>query len=228
MTGLFMSDRINVKFGGFKFLDAAHIKDLLAVLRFVENPRDRVSGFRVLQLVQGVGPASSERTLDYIVTAVDPLGALAYAPRPPRAGEHWTSFLEMIVDLRSGRAGWPAELERARLWYEPHLDRIYDDAVPRRADLIQLAQIAAGYRSSGENQTNESVRDRGTAAQGTDIQGIICLILSTSASYHYWINNNKCLDLDWRRWWSRPGRENPFNCFPAAASKRSKEREPRR
>ena len=42
---------------------------------------------------------------------------------------------------------WPAELERARLWYEPHLDRIYDDAVPRRADLIQLEQIAAGYRS---------------------------------------------------------------------------------
>jgi DNA helicase-2/ATP-dependent DNA helicase PcrA len=136
-----------VKFGGLKFLDAAHIKDLLAVLRFVENPRDRVSGFRVLQLVQGVGPRSAERALDHMMTAADPLGALAYAPRPPRAGEHWTGFLEMVADLRSGRSGWPAELERARVWYEPHLDRIYDDAVPRRADLIQLEQIAAGYRS---------------------------------------------------------------------------------
>jgi DNA helicase-2/ATP-dependent DNA helicase PcrA len=136
-----------VKFGGLKFLDAAHIKDLLAVLRFVENPRDRVSGFRVMQLVQGVGPGSAERVVDYMMTAADPLGALANAPRPPRAGEHWTSFLEMIADLRSGRAGWPAELERVRLWYEPHLDRIYDDAVPRRADLIQLVQIAAGYLS---------------------------------------------------------------------------------
>jgi DNA helicase-2/ATP-dependent DNA helicase PcrA len=90
-------------------------RDLLAVLRFVENPRDRVSGFRVMQLVQGVGPGSAERVLDYMMMAADPLGALAYAPRPPRAGEHWTSFLEMVTDLRSSGAGWPAELERARL-----------------------------------------------------------------------------------------------------------------
>jgi DNA helicase-2/ATP-dependent DNA helicase PcrA len=43
--------------------------------------------------------------------------------------------------------GWPADLERARLWYEPHLDRIHEDAQVRRADLIQLEQIAAGYPS---------------------------------------------------------------------------------
>ncbi len=49
--------------------------------------------------------------------------------------------------IRSGKAGWPAELEAARLWYEPHLDRIHEDAVTRRADLIQLEQIAAGYPS---------------------------------------------------------------------------------
>jgi len=177
-----MSDRINVKFGGFKFLDAAHIKDLLAVLRFVENPRDRVSGFRVLQLVQGVGPASAERTLDYIVTAADPLGALADAPRPSRAGEHWTGFLEMVAVLRSGRAGWPAELERARLWYEPHLDRIYDDAVPRRVDLIQLEQIAAGYRSREHFLTDLTLDppDATSDHAGVPILDEDYLILSTS------------------------------------------------
>jgi DNA helicase-2/ATP-dependent DNA helicase PcrA len=136
-----------VKFGGLKFLDAAHVKDLLAVLRFVENPRDRISGFRVIQLVPGVGPSSAQRVLDYIIAAADPLGVLANAPRPPRAGGHWTGFLEMVAGLRTGWAGWPAETGLARRWYEPHLDRIYDDAVPRRADLIQLEQIAAGYRS---------------------------------------------------------------------------------
>src|SRR5258707_11168041 len=47
-----------VKFGGLKFLDAAHVKDMLALLRFVENPRDRVAGFRILHLLPGVGPAS--------------------------------------------------------------------------------------------------------------------------------------------------------------------------
>ena len=50
-------------------------------------------------------------------------------------------------DVRSRSAGWPAELERARLWYEPHLERIHEDAVIRRADLIQLEQIATGYAS---------------------------------------------------------------------------------
>ncbi len=53
-----------VKFGGLKFLDAAHVKDVLAVLRFAENPRDRVAGFRVLLLLPGVGPATAARALD--------------------------------------------------------------------------------------------------------------------------------------------------------------------
>ncbi len=52
---------------------------------------------------------------------------------------------EAVGNLRYGE--WPADLERARLWYEPHLDRIHEDAEVRRADLIQLEQIAAGYPS---------------------------------------------------------------------------------
>src|ERR1700730_8414058 len=53
-----------VKFGGLKFLDAAHIKDMLALLRFVENPRDRVAGFRLMHLLPGVGPATAKRALE--------------------------------------------------------------------------------------------------------------------------------------------------------------------
>jgi ATP-dependent DNA helicase UvrD/PcrA len=117
-----------VKFGGLKFLEAAHVKDLLAVLRFVENPRDRISGFRVMQLMPGVGPGSAQRVLDHIAAAANPLGALLTgAAPPPRASEHWKSFIELVGDLCGGRAGWPAELGRARLWYEPHLERLYDD-----------------------------------------------------------------------------------------------------
>jgi DNA helicase II / ATP-dependent DNA helicase PcrA len=136
-----------VKFGGLKFLDAAHIKDMLALLRFVENPRDRVAGFRLLHLIPGVGPTSAQRVLDHMSNAADPISALANAPAPPRGGDEWLSFVEIVTDLRSGRAGWPAELERARLWYEPHLDRIHEDANTRRADLVQLEQIAGGYPS---------------------------------------------------------------------------------
>ena len=60
-----------VKFGGLKFLEAAHVKDVLAALRFAENPRDRVAGFRVTQLVPGIGPASAARILDRLA-APDP------------------------------------------------------------------------------------------------------------------------------------------------------------
>ena len=134
-----------VKFGGLKFLDAAHVKDLLALLRFIENPRDRVAGFRVMHLLPGIGPASAQRILDHMAEATDPLGALCTFPSPPRAGDDWATFVETIGNLRYSE--WPSDLERARLWYEPHLDRIHEDAEVRRGDLRQLEQIAVGYSS---------------------------------------------------------------------------------
>ncbi len=137
-----------VKFGGLKFLDAAHVKDLLALLRFAGNPRDRVAGFRLLQLLPGVGPASAQRALDAMAAAADPLAALAGLPAPPRAGEGWAGLVETLAGLASdGGRDWPADLERARLWYEPQLERIHEDAAVRRADLLQLEQIAQGYPS---------------------------------------------------------------------------------
>jgi len=134
-----------VKFGGLKFLDAAHVKDVLALLRLIENPRDRVAGFRVLHLLPGIGPTSAQRILDQMAEASDPIHALCKLPSPPRAGADWKSFTEAVADLRYSE--WPADLERARLWYEPHLDRIHEEAETRKADLIQLEQIAGGYPS---------------------------------------------------------------------------------
>jgi DNA helicase II / ATP-dependent DNA helicase PcrA len=134
-----------VKFGGLKFLDAAHVKDVLALLRLIENPRDRVAGFRVLHLLPGIGPASAQRILDQMAEASDPIQALCKLPSPPRAGADWKSFTEAVADLRYSE--WPADLERARRWYEPHLDRIHEEAETRKADLIQLEQIAGGYPS---------------------------------------------------------------------------------
>ena len=134
-----------VKFGGLKFLDAAHVKDVLALLKFVENPRDRVAGFRVLHLLPGIGPASAQRILDQTAAAADPLAALAALPTPPRAGQDWTAFVETLTNVRYSE--WPSDIERARLWYTPHLERIHEDAEVRLADLLQLEQIASGYPS---------------------------------------------------------------------------------
>ena len=67
-----------VKFGGLKFLDSAHVKDMLALLRFVQNPRDRVAGFRLMQLLPGVGPASAQRVLDVMAEAQSPRRAFRH------------------------------------------------------------------------------------------------------------------------------------------------------
>src|SRR5204863_8262810 len=101
-----------VKFGGLKFLDTAHIRDILALLRFVENPRDGIAGFRVMQLIPGIGPAAARRVLDHIMGATDPIGALLDAPPPPRASDDWLAFVDTISSLRAGRTGWPADIER--------------------------------------------------------------------------------------------------------------------
>jgi ATP-dependent DNA helicase UvrD/PcrA len=134
-----------VKFGGLKFLDAAHVKDMLALLRFTQNPRDRVAGFRLMHLIPGVGPASAQRALEHMAAAADPVAALADGPVPPRAGDDWRTFVGAVTNI--SHSNWPADLELARLWYEPHLDRIHEDSETRRADLIQLEQIASGYPS---------------------------------------------------------------------------------
>jgi DNA helicase-2/ATP-dependent DNA helicase PcrA len=118
---------------------------MLALLRFVENPRDRVAGFRLLHLLPGIGSATAQRVLERMAEAADPIATLAGIPTPPRAGDDWKGFVETLGNLRYSE--WPVDLERARLWYEPHLDRIHEDAETRRADLLQLEQIASGYPS---------------------------------------------------------------------------------
>ena len=136
-----------VKFGGLKFLDSAHVKDMLAVLRFAQNPRDRVAGFRLLQMLPGIGPKKAGTILDTIASDSEPLLALAEIPPPPKTGKDWTSFVQLLGGLRKTQEGWPSDIAQARLWYEPHLDRIHEDADTRKADLLQLEQIASGYPS---------------------------------------------------------------------------------
>src|SRR5262249_25222744 len=136
-----------VKFGGLRFLDTAHVKDVLAFLRWVENPRDRVAGFRVIHLLPGAGPATAAKLLDRVAEAADPLTAIA-AFKPPAAGPgDCPAFVSAFEVARRRTAGWPAELDLVRQWYTPHLDRIYEDAVVRDSDLVQLSQIAATFPS---------------------------------------------------------------------------------
>ena len=125
-----------VKYGGLKFLEAAHVKDLLAVLRWADNPKNRVAAFRALQLQAGVGPAGAERAFTRFASE----------------GFSWNSLRTGCSELDSlflflGNAPWPGQVQRVREWYEPHLERLYDAAQVRAGDLLQLERIAASFQS---------------------------------------------------------------------------------
>uniref|UniRef100_UPI003FD892C0 ATP-dependent helicase n=1 Tax=Rhodoblastus sp. TaxID=1962975 RepID=UPI003FD892C0 len=169
-----------VKFGGLKFLDSAHVKDMLALLRFARNPRDRVAGFRLLKILPGVGPSSAGRALDAIGGASDPLAALAALPAPAKSGEDWPAFVAALRDIAAG-AGWPTEVARARLWYEPHLERLHEDFATRQIDLVQLEQIAATYPSRERFLTELTLDppDATSAEAGVPLLDEDYLILST-------------------------------------------------
>ncbi len=136
-----------VKFGGLKFLEAAHVKDLLSLLRWSQNPRHRLAGFRVAQLVPGLGPAGARKLLDGIAHAVDAVAALQAFRPAPGAAAAWRELRECLAAMGQAGAAWPAALDLALRWYRPQLQRLHEDAAVRQADLEQLQQLAGGYAS---------------------------------------------------------------------------------
>ena len=132
----------SVKYGGLKFLEAAHVKDLLAVLRWADNPRNRVSAFRALQLLPGIGPGWADRIYVRFESAVWSWSGLADAAPP---AEGWATFVELMAALAVPEGPWQGQVARVREWYEPHLERIYDAAHVRAGDLAQLERIAQQF-----------------------------------------------------------------------------------
>lgn len=136
-----------VVYGGLKFLEAAHVKDLLAVLRWVENPRDAVAAFRMLQLLPGMGPGNARRVLGAFEERGRDFRALRAVRVPRAAQEDWPGLCELLEGLRDARGSWPGQVGRIRLWYQPHLERLHEAPHVRAADLEQLEAIADGYPS---------------------------------------------------------------------------------
>jgi DNA helicase-2/ATP-dependent DNA helicase PcrA len=161
------------KYGGLKFMEAAHIKDLLALLRIMENPYDEMSWFRTLFLLPGIGPKHARRIIDEMrapgpdgYTGVLTEKLRLQPPRlPPAAQPLFAELVKMFVecfaleelpgspaddeDASDGR-GRPlvaVQVARARVFYEPLMRERYENAGVRALDLEQLEQIAGGYRS---------------------------------------------------------------------------------
>jgi len=131
-----------VKYGGLKFLESAHVKDLLAVLRWADNPRNRIAAFRVLQLLPGMGPANAERACEAFEAAGFRFEALATHRVPTATRELWGPLAALLGDIGREAAPWEGQVARVRLWYEPQLERLYEAAHARRGDLDQLERLA--------------------------------------------------------------------------------------
>jgi DNA helicase-2/ATP-dependent DNA helicase PcrA len=140
---------------GVRFFEQAHIKDVVAYLRVIVNPRDELAWKRILRLIPQVGVATANRIWEQLAYAPDPLALVRRADfqSAPRRGTGWTEFLALLESLTQDEIRQsPArqiELILAR-GYESHLAATYENAEARLEDLRQLAHYSARYDSTEE------------------------------------------------------------------------------
>jgi DNA helicase-2/ATP-dependent DNA helicase PcrA len=138
-----------VKRGGFKFIETAHIKDALAHLRVVVNPRDAISWHRILLLLEGVGPKASDEIIRWILTDGGPAERLESFPRRAYSTE-LQGLAGLLRRLQQPDTPPEEQVDEVLRYYEPILKRVHREDYPkRRKDLEQFATIAARYRELG-------------------------------------------------------------------------------
>ncbi len=139
------------KWGGLKFLEAAHVKDVLAFLRVLENPRDEVSWYRLLLLMPGIGDVTARGAIESMAQMAWSSEAFGRYTPPPRAKTAHAALVELLDHLRAGpdeaEGIVTVEIARVRRLYDDILRERYDRVEPRLADLDQLQTIAGGYSS---------------------------------------------------------------------------------
>ncbi|MCC6847914.1 MAG: ATP-dependent helicase [Deltaproteobacteria bacterium] len=179
-----------VKRGGFRFIETAHVKDVLAHLRVVANPSDAVSWNRILLLLDGIGPKKAGEILG-VLAGSSPWERLAEVRvRGASAGE-LARLAELLGDL--ARAPSPGEqVSRVLAYYEPVLRRVYRDDYPKRErDLEHFAAIALRYRATGQllaDMALEPPTDSvgGILAAGDADEGMVTLSTIHSAKGLEW------------------------------------------
>ena len=136
-----------VKYGGLRFLEAAHVKDMLSVLRWADNPQNDLSAFRVLQLLPSFGPANARKALDHFIAARRSFPSLREFMPPNASRQAYVRFAELMVSLADPQRAWPGQVRLVREWYKPHMERIYDHVHTRLGDIDQLEALSALYPS---------------------------------------------------------------------------------
>src|SRR5690606_26506996 len=132
------------------------------------------------QLLPGIGPAIAGRLMDALAGAADPMQVLREFKPGSAARADWDAFVQTYAALRGG-AQWPVDLDLVLRWYAPQLERLYEDARVRKADLDQLQRIAAGYASRERFLTELTLDppDATSAESGPPLRDEDYMILST-------------------------------------------------
>ncbi|HJU29209.1 MAG TPA: ATP-dependent helicase, partial [Candidatus Binataceae bacterium] len=141
-----------IKRGGFKFIETAHIKDVLAHLRVIANPSDAVSWMRVLTLVGGIGNRRAERLIEEIIRVAPAEEALDALSRKARlnqtAAAGCVRLAAMLKGLRSDGARPAEQLASVIEYYLPIMREAYPDDFPKRErDLEHFQSLSERYRS---------------------------------------------------------------------------------
>jgi DNA helicase II / ATP-dependent DNA helicase PcrA len=136
-----------VKYGGLKFLEAAHVKDMMSVLRFADNPRNSVAGFRLFKLLPGFGPSHAKQVLEHLEAAGYEVKSLAAFDAPQAVKMEWKRFCDFFEKLADPATPWAGQVGLVRTWYKPQLERIYDAGWTRMGDLEQLEHLSSNHPS---------------------------------------------------------------------------------
>ncbi len=169
------------KYGGLKFLEAGHIKDLMAVLRWADNPRNTYAAFRVSQLLPGMGPANARKVIDHLEANSYAFSSLKTFAAPASARHGFEKLTDLLLALAEPQRQWPGQLHMAREWYKPQFERIYEHFHTRLGDLDQL-ELLSGQYPSRERFLTELTLDPPNATgdlAGTPVLDEDYLILST-------------------------------------------------
>ncbi len=137
-----------VKFGGLKLAEAAHIKDVIAHLKVVENPQDAPAWNRLLQLLPGVGPRTAQHLIEWITAEGEEPFVVRENQRFGRYAASLRALFDVLRGLRQADAPLAAQVEAILRYYEPICREKYFEDFPKRLqDLERFAGIAEGYPS---------------------------------------------------------------------------------
>ncbi len=135
------------KFGGMKFVETAHIKDVLAFLRIAANPKDVVSWYRVLLLHEGVGPKTAQKILDELATARLTIKANPDEQTSFRYNDKIAGLFQLLYKLHTGKELPSEKVQMIFDYYWPLFKDRYDDYNKRNKDLEIFHNISENYKS---------------------------------------------------------------------------------